>query len=121
VESLQGSILLPSARELNTFFLLCDHKPVDDTPLVFAYSSPMSMHYCQQGAVKPNVYVVTCKKCTRSIPAGAQEFPRGNLVVQCPLCGELRRYRPSEVYLGFPDSHLVQQQVSITRRRKGGW
>ena len=81
----------------------------------------MSMHYCQQGAIKPNVYVVTCKKCTRSIPADAQEFPRGNLVVQCPLCGELRRYRPSEVYLGFPDSHLVQQQVSITRRRKGGW
>ena len=57
------------------------------------------MHYCQQGAVKPNVYVVTCKKCTRSIPAGTQEFPRGNLVVQCPLCGELRRYRPSEVYV----------------------
>jgi hypothetical protein len=25
------------------------------------------------------------------------------------------------VYLGFPDSHLIQQQVSITRRRKGGW
>jgi hypothetical protein len=36
------------------------------------------MHYCQQGAVKPNVYVVTCKKCTCSIPVGAQEFPRGN-------------------------------------------
>jgi|GEM_PF-1732210 RNase P subunit RPR2 len=81
----------------------------------------MSMHYCQQGAVKPNVYVVTCKKCTRSIPAGAQEFPTGNLVVQCSLCGELRRYRPSEVYLGFPDSHLVQQQVSVTRRPKGEW
>jgi len=81
----------------------------------------MSMHYCQQGAVHPTVYVVTCKKCTRSIPAGTQEFPRGNLVVDCPLCGELRRYRPSEVYLGFPDSHLIQQQVSITRRRKGGW
>ena len=81
----------------------------------------MSMHYCQQGAVRPTTYVVTCKKCTRSIPAGAQEFPRGNLVVQCALCGELRRYRPSEVYLGFPDSHLVQQQVSITRRRKGSW
>jgi hypothetical protein len=94
---------------------------VDDTLQVFAYSSPMSMHYCQQGAVKPTTYVVTCKKCTRSIPAGAQEFPRGNLVLQCPLCRELRRYRPSEVYLGFPDSHLQQQQVSVTRRRRGGW
>src|SRR5664280_1097333 len=56
----------------------------------------MSMHYCQHGAVKPNVYVVRCKKCTRSIPAGTQEFPRGNLVVQCPLYGELRRYRESQ-------------------------
>jgi hypothetical protein len=59
----------------------------------------MSMHYCQQGAVWPTTYVVTCKKCTRSIPAGAQEFPRGNLVVQCSLCGELRRYRP--LYVAF--------------------
>ena len=33
------------------------------------------MHYCQQGKVNPNTYVVTCKKCTRSIPAGTQEFP----------------------------------------------
>ena len=54
------------------------------------------MHYCQQGAVKPTVYVVTCKKCTHSIPAGAQEFPRGNLVVNarcvvsCAATGPLR-------------------------------
>jgi ribosomal protein S27E len=81
----------------------------------------MSMHYTQQRGPRPTVYVITCKGCARSIPAGTQEFPRSNVVVQCTLCGELRRYRPSEVFLGFPDSHLAQQQVSMTRRRKSGW
>jgi hypothetical protein len=32
------------------------------------------MHYCQQGAVKPNVYVVTCKKCTRTLGYAANIF-----------------------------------------------
>jgi RNase P subunit RPR2 len=81
----------------------------------------MGMHYCFQGAIKPTHYVVTCKRCARSIPTGVTAFPKDNVVVRCPLCGELRRYRPSEVFLGFPDSHLAQQQVSITRRRKSGW
>lgn len=66
---------------------------MDDTCTIFAYYSSMSMHYCQQGAVRPTVYVVSCKKCTLSIPSGVQEFPRSNLVVRCPLCGELRQYR----------------------------
>jgi hypothetical protein len=52
-------------------------------------------------------------------PTGVAAFPRDNLTVTCTLCGEVRRYRSSEVYLGFPDSHLIQQQVSITRQRKG--
>jgi hypothetical protein len=41
--------------------------------------------------------------------------------VSCPLCGELRRYRPSEVFLGFPDSRIEVQRTTITRRRRGGW
>jgi hypothetical protein len=61
--------------------------------------------------------VVTCKKYARNTPAGTQEFPCGNSVVDCPLCGELRRYRPSEVHLGFPDSHLTQQQVPLFRAK----
>jgi len=81
----------------------------------------MSMHYCQPGKVKPTHYVVYCKQCKRAIPAGLNTFPQTNLVVPCPLCGELRRYRPSEVYLGFPDSLLETQQVTITRRRRGAW
>lgn len=34
---------------------------VDDTCIIFAYYSSMSMHYCQQGAVHPTVYVVPCR------------------------------------------------------------
>jgi hypothetical protein len=26
-----------------------------------------------------------------------------NLAIECLLCGEVRRYRPSEVHLGSPD------------------
>jgi hypothetical protein len=49
---------------------------------VFAYYSPVGMHYCQHGKVNPTTYVVTCKRCARTIPAATQEFPRINLVVQ---------------------------------------
>lgn len=45
-------------------------------------------------------FIVTCKRCRREIPAGVQEFPFQSIVVACPLCGELRRYLPSEVCLG---------------------
>jgi len=79
----------------------------------------MGMFYCQQGRVKPTHFVVTCKRCRRAIPAGVAAFPRDNLALECPLCGELRRYRPSEVYLGFPDTLIEVQQSTITRRRRG--
>jgi hypothetical protein len=34
------------------------------------------------------------------------------------MCGEMRRYRPSDIYLGFPDHHLQQQQA-INLREAG--
>lgn len=57
------------------------------------------------------VYVVACKRCHRHIPA-CPEFPKDNIRVDCPLCGEKRRYRPTEVYLGFTDSALQSQHVN---------
>lgn len=80
----------------------------------------MGAHFCFEGARLPITYVVSCKRYARSIPAGTQEFPRINRVVQSTICGEMRRYRPSEVYLGFPDSRVIEQPISNTRRRKGG-
>jgi hypothetical protein len=45
-------------------------------------------------------FVVTCKRCRREVPSGVKEFPFQSIIVSCPLCGELRRYLPSEVFLG---------------------
>jgi hypothetical protein len=56
------------------------------------------------------VFVVTCKRCRREIPAGVQAFPFQSIVLACTLCGELRRYLPSEVYLGAPHA-LVRKQA----------
>jgi len=38
-----------------------------------------------------------------------EKFPVYPIVVDCPLCGEKRRYRPSEVYLGRPDAMITKQ------------
>jgi len=55
-------------------------------------------------------FVVTCKLCRRDVPAGVDTFPIRSLVSACPLCGEQRRYLPSEVFLGKPRG-LVSRQT----------
>src|ERR1035437_3367347 len=55
-------------------------------------------------------FVVTCKQCRRDVPSGVREFPFQSITVECPLCSELRRYLPSEVFLGKPDQLVVHQQ-----------
>jgi len=55
-------------------------------------------------------FVVTCKRCRHDVPSGRDEFPFQSVTVACPLCGELRRYLPSEVFLGKPDQLVVRQQ-----------
>jgi len=56
------------------------------------------------------VFVVRCKRCQRDVPGGLEEFPFQSITVACPLCGELRQYRPSDVFLGTPHA-LVQTQL----------
>ena len=62
-----------------------------------------------QGPTNRKNFVVTCKLCRRDIPTGLAQFPFQSIVVDCPLCGERRRYLPSEIFLGKPD-HLVVHQ-----------
>jgi hypothetical protein len=59
-----------------------------------------------QGPTNRKQFVVACKRCHRDIPTGVCEFPFQSITVDCSLCGEKRRYLPSEVFLGRPD-HLV--------------
>jgi hypothetical protein len=79
---------------------------------IFAYTQPMSFGF---PILERKQFVVTCKRCRRDVPAVVREFPFQPIVVTCPLCGELRRYLPSEVFLGQPNS-LVSKQA---RRREG--
>jgi hypothetical protein len=77
-----------------------------DFRLFFAYSdSAMAF-----GIQERKLFIVECKRCPRDVPAGVDQFPFQSIVVPCPLCGEQRRYLPSEVLLGRPN-HLVAKQV----------
>jgi len=62
-----------------------------------------------QGPSARKTFVVACKKCRRDVPTGVSDFPFQSIVVECPLCGEKRRYLPSEVFLGRADQ-LVNRQ-----------
>jgi RNase P subunit RPR2 len=68
-----------------------------------------------QGPSNRKGFVVSCKRCRRDVPAGVQEFPFQSIVVTCPLCGEQRKYLPSEVFLGRPDQLVAKQTRSELR------
>src|ERR1035441_3353900 len=70
--------------------------------LDFRFSSPIILT-CSQPPSSRKTFVVTCKQCRRDVPTGLREFPFQPINVECPLCGELRRYLPSEVFLGRPE------------------
>ena len=72
----------------------------------FAYTRRMSFGF---PILERKQFVVTCKRCRRDVPAGVKEFPFQPIVVPCPLCGELRRYLPSEVFLGQPNRFVSRQ------------
>ena len=74
---------------------------------IFAYAVPMF-----QGPTSRKTFVAVCKLCRRQVPVGMDEFPFQSVIVECCLCGEKRRYLPSEIFLGKPD-HLVSQQNRI--------
>ena len=78
--------------------------------LLFAYN--VSMFPTPSGR---KTFVVQCKRCRRDVPSGREEFPFQSISVECPLCGELRRYLPSEVFLGRPDQLVTRQQRTVKK------
>lgn len=76
-----------------------------DFRLLFAYDSPMFL-----GPSACKTFVVACKSCRRNVPTGVSEFPFQSIVVVCALCGEERRYLPSEVFLGRVDQLVIHQR-----------
>ena len=74
--------------------------------MLFVYAFP-AMAF---GIQERKQFVVEYKRCKRDVPAGVPDFPFQSIIVTCPLCGEQRRYLPSEVLLGRPN-HLVVKQA----------
>ena len=72
---------------------------------IFAY--PLFMF---QGPSTRKTFVVACKKCRRDVPTGVAEFPFKSIIVECALCGEKRRYLPSEIFLGRIDQMVTRQK-----------
>jgi hypothetical protein len=62
-------------------------------------------------------FVVRCKGCRRDVPSRLIEFPFQSVAVKCPLCQELNRYRPSEIFMGKPDD-LVPHQNRMAGKLK---
>ena len=58
----------------------------------------------------PKSCVVCCKKCGHDVLAGTESFPASSIFVVCSLCGEKRKYLPSEVIHGRP-------HFAVRRRR----
>ena len=83
---------------------------MDNIRLLFAYHVPMF-----QSVTMRKVFVVTCKRCRRDVPAGLKEFSFQSIAIECPLCGERRRYLPSEVFLGRADRLVTHQHRTGVR------
>jgi hypothetical protein len=64
-----------------------------------------------QGPSGRKTFVVACKKC-RDVPTGVSEFPFQSIIIECPLCGEKRRYLPSEVFLGRVDQLVSREKCT---------
>jgi hypothetical protein len=83
---------------------------VDNFRLFFAYDVGMF-----QSITTRKVFVVTCKRCRRDVPAGLKEFPFQSIAIECPLCGERRQYLPSEIFLGRANRLVTHQHRTGVR------
>jgi hypothetical protein len=70
--------------------------------LIFSFHSPTIVP--MRALPFPKCCVVCCKKCGHDVEAGTNGFPATSIFVVCSLCGERRRYLPSEVIHGRPHS-----------------
>jgi len=79
--------------------------------LIFSFYSPIVLP--MRALQFPKSCVVCCKKCGHDVLAGTDGFPANSIFVVCSLCGEKRRYLPSEVIHGRP--HFVVRRKRAAR------
>jgi hypothetical protein len=76
------------------------------TGLIFSFYSPIVG--LMRALPFPKSCVVCCKKCGHDVSTGTDGFPPRSICVVCSLCGEKKRYLPSEVIHGRP--HFVPRK-----------
>jgi RNase P subunit RPR2 len=81
-------------------------KSVDDFLLFFSYAA-----FMYQGAPESLRVVIRCKGCGENIPAPVETMPAQPIVATCPLCGQQRRYLPSQVFQGRLSWKLLRKPV----------
>jgi hypothetical protein len=79
---------------------------VDFIRLLFAYTGFMF-----QGPPPVRSMVIRCKRCGENIPAPVETLPAQPIAAKCMLCGEYRRYLPSEVFQGRISHLLLKKPV----------
>jgi hypothetical protein len=77
--------------------------------LNFSFYSPIVVD--MRALPFPKSCVVCCKKCGHDVLTGADSFPACPVYVVCSLCGEKRKYLPSEVIHGRPH-FLLRKRAS---------
>ena len=60
-------------------------------------------------------FTVRCKGCGENIPAPVLTLPDSWIVAACPLCGQHRRYLPSEIFRGNLSYRLEQRLRALAR------
>jgi hypothetical protein len=115
---------LPKGNAECVALFYCKHRPasgfkfkkisaiVDDFRLIFAYAVFMF-----QGPPSKFAFVIRCKKCGENIPAPVETLPASWIAAKCPLCGEHRRYLPTEIFQGRLSYALIRRPM---RSAQGG-
>jgi hypothetical protein len=67
--------------------------------MIFAICSPI-LPFMFQGVPNPLKTVIRCRGCGENIPAPVEGIPAQPIAATCPLCGQQRRYLPSQVFEG---------------------
>jgi rRNA maturation protein Nop10 len=64
-------------------------------------------------------FTLKCKKCGQNVPAPVQTMPDSWIVGECPLCGEKRRYLPSDIFRGQLSYKLIGKRNRLGSRANG--
>jgi hypothetical protein len=96
---------------------ICTSPDATDNPARhFAFYSPILPFMFGIPQVRLCDYTICCKGCRQNVPAPVGTMPDTWIAAKCPLCGEKRRYLPSEIFRGRLSTNLGPKPV-----RSAGW